>query len=365
MGRKHEGTVTVRPDGLVMFRVMVNGRRITTYGKTEKEARAKAAERLPLIGDTATGVKFSQLVEAWKQYGPEKHGLAPTTFDQYHYLIKARVSPLIDNRILESLTAKEMAKVIRQQEGSASTVRSVYAGLVHLFDFAVGQDLVAVNVMRDVKRPKSAPSKRRDISQEEAIRILKAAQGHRWEVAVWLGLGAGLRRGEMLGLRWSDVDFNSGFAHVTGNVTRSSAGLRRGDPKTQRGKRRVPLPDEVVSALRVHRRKQTEERLKAGSAWQDSDLVLTTEAGGMAEPRQLSRVWSGFASKAKVSDRGTHVGRHFAATTLLASGKASVADVAAMLGHDPAVLLNTYAAAVADGQRSAASVLGSALSVAE
>ena len=365
MGKKHEGTLTRRPDGRWMFRVMVNGRRITTYGKTQSEAKRKAAERMPLVGETATGVQFAHLVKSWTEYGAEKHGLAATTFDQYRYLVTSRVEPLIGKRILESLTAKEMAKVIRQQQGSASTVRSVYAALVHVLDYAVGQDLVAVNVMRDVKRPRAAASKRRDISQDEAIRILKAAQGHRWEVAVWLGLGAGMRRGEMLGLQWSDLDLDSGYAYISGNVTRSSAGLHRGDPKTRRGKRNVPLPDEVVSALRVHRRKQAEERLKAGSTWQDSGLVLTNEVGGMAEPRKLSRTWSSWASKAKVSDRGTHVGRHFAATTLLASGKASVADVAAMLGHDPSVLLNTYAAAVAEGQRSAASVLGAALTVAE
>jgi integrase len=92
--------------------------------------------------------------------------------------------------------------------------------------------------------------------------------------------------------------------------------------------------------------------------------VLTNELGGMAEPRQLSRVWSGWARRAGIKDRGTHVGRHFAATTLLASGRASVADVAQMLGHNPSVLLDTYASAIADGQRAAADVLGSALSAA-
>lgn len=97
--------------------------------------------------------------------------------------------------------------------------------------------------------------------------------------------------------------------------------------------------------------------------WADTDLVVTNEVGGLVEPRSLSRAWHGWARKAKVTDRGTHAGRHNAATTMLASGRASVADVAAQLGHDPAVLLNTYAVAVVDGQRAASDALGDSLSV--
>lgn len=361
MGKHHRGSVALRSDGRFMYRVLINGKQITTYGQTEEEARAKAAERLALIGDTGRTVKFAALVDMWVKYGHVKHGLAPTTFDQYRCLINARVVPLVGKRNLETLAAKDLATVIRQQQGAPSTLRSLYAALVHLFDFALGQGLVSENVVRKVRRPKSSASKRRDVSQADAIAILTAAQGHRWAIAVWLGLGAGLRRGEMLALRWSDIDFQQGSAHISGNVTRSSAGLHRGDPKTKRGKRRVPLPDEVLSALRQHRKRQAEERLAAGDVWQDCDLVVCNELGGMAEPRNLSRAWAVWAQSAGVSDTGTHVGRHFAATTLLASGKASVADVAAMLGHDPAVLLTTYASAVAQGQRAAADVLGASL----
>jgi len=103
-------------------------------------------------------------------------------------------------------------------------------------------------------------------------------------------------------------------------------------------------------------------QLRAGSAWTESGHVLTNEIGGMGEPRTLSRVWQAWAVKAKVNDTGTHVGRHFATPTLLASGHASVAYVAAMLGHDPSVLLSTYAVAVADGQRAVSSALRAALS---
>jgi hypothetical protein len=92
--------------------------------------------------------------------------------------------------------------------------------------------------------------------------------------------------------------------------------------------------------------------------WHEEGLVLTNEVGGLVEPRTLSREWQAWATAAAVKDTGTQLGRHYAATSMLASGAASVADVVAILGHDPAVLLNTYATAVASGQRAAVDVPG-------
>jgi integrase len=360
---KHEGTMTRRANGTYQYRVMIDGRRIATYGKTKDEARTKMAARVALLGDESRGVEFGAWLDAWTTVGHRGHGLAPTTFDQYRYLLTKHVRPVLGHRHVESITAKEVNRVLRMMPGAASTRRSTYAALNHIMELAVERELVGVNVMRYVKRPKLVGKVKRSLTQDQAIAILMTAKGHRWEVAVWLGLGAGLRRGEMLGLRWDDLDLNTCQAHITGNVTRSSAGLVRGKPKTNRGTRMVPLSSEVVDALRVHRKRQAEDRLRAGSAWDDSGHVLTNEVGGIAEPRKLSRVWSSWARLAGVTDRGTHVGRYFAATTMLASGQASVTDIAEMLGHDPAVLLSTYASSVAKGQRAASDVLGAALSV--
>jgi integrase len=360
---KHEGSMTRRPNGTYQYRVMIDGRRIATYGKTKDEARAKMSARIALIGDQSHGVEFEALLDAWIALGYEGHGMAPTTFDQYRYLLSKHIRPKLGARRVESITAKDVTKVLRGIERSASTRRSIYQAMKHIMELAVDRELVGTNVMGYVKRPRLTDKVKRSLSQAEAMAILMAAKDHRWEIAVWLGLGEGLRRGEMLGLRWADIDLAARQVHITGNVTRSSAGLVRGKPKTRRGTRLVPLSAEVVDALRQHRKRQTEERLRAGSAWDDSGHVLTNEVGGMAEPRKLSRVWASWARQAGVTDRGTHVGRYFAATTMLASGQASVTDIAEMLGHDPAVLLSTYASSVAKGQRAASDVLGAALSV--
>jgi integrase len=262
---------------------------------------------------------------------------------------------------LDRLDKRTAASALRLPGASASVRRATYAALVKVLDYAVDAGLVGVHVARQVPRPLAPEPRNREVSAADAQAILDKARGHRYEVAAWLAFGCGLRRGEVLALRWSEVDLKGGTLTVSGNVTRSSAGLQRGATKTRRGRRNVPVPPVVVQALKAHKKRQSREQLAAGSSWESTGLVVATELGGMVEPRTLSRVWQRWARDAGVADTGTHTGRHYAASTLLASGAASVADVAAQLGHDPAVLLNTYAVAVAEGQRAAADVLGSSL----
>ena len=298
----------------------------------------------------------------WRGLDPSAVGLRPTTRDQYATLIGAHLGTLDEIR-LDRLDKRTTALALRLPDASPSVRRATYAALVKVLDYAVDVGLVGVNVARQVPRPPAPEPRNREVSTDDARAILEQARGHRYEVAAWLAFGCGLRRGEVLALRWTEVNLKASTFTVSGNVTRSSAGLQRGATKTRRGLRNVPMPPVVTEALRAHKRRQTAEQLAAGSSWEQTGLVLTTELGGTVEPRTLSRVWQQWARRAGVEDTGTHTGRHYAASTLLASGAASVADVAAQLGHDPAVLLNTYAVAVADGQRAAAEILGASLQV--
>lgn len=368
-----EGTYYERPEsqgGGYLFRIMAGGQRVSGSGRTKKEAKAKAMERARLVGPRRTKGTLAELVDEWAELRNDggKRLLKPTTKDQYLTLLRSRVVPVIGNHRVESLTKRTIAEAFPPDStASASTQRSTYAALVRLLDYAVRRGRLALNVAREVDRPaKPSRTQPRSVDQKAAGRMLAAAADDRLGIAAWLGFGCGLRRGEMLALRWSDVDLEAGEISVSGNVTRSSAGLARGTTKTEHGDRLVPVPPVVVKQLRAHRERQDAERAElvskgVGEVWVDNDLVLANHVGGMVEPRKLSKRWQVWAKAAKLGDTGTHVGRHYAASTLLASGAASVADVAAQLGHDPAVLLNTYATAVAKGQRAAAEALGETL----
>jgi len=356
-----EGGYDARPNGRWRYRVLVNGQRVRGYGKTKAEAKADAEKRAALVGDRPARETFAELLDEWKRVDPVTVGLRPGTRDQYVTLLHAHVVDKLGPVRLNRLTKREAAAALRLPGSSASVRRATYAALVKVLDYAVDSGLLGANAAREVPRPPAPEPRNRSVKASEAAGILAAAKGHRWQVAAWLAFGCGLRRGEVLGLRWSEVDVSAKVLRVTGNVTRSSAGLVRGAPKTKRGTRQVPIPPVVVAALKAHRKRQAAEQLRAGSSGHDLDLVIANELGGYVEPRALSRTWKAWADAAGVEDTGTHTGRHYAASTLLASGAASVADVAAQLGHDPAVLLNTYAVAVASGQRAAAGVLGASL----
>lgn len=363
-GRKRgsgEGSYYRRKDGTWNFRVMIDGVRYSADGRTKTLAKLSALEKAEVGAKPDAIVTFGELVEEWSGLSATRVKLAPSTQDQYRSLLRTHALPTLEKARLDQLTKRVLARAVDGIEGSSSTRRSTYAALVKVLDYGVDTGRLGRNMAREVRRPHAAPAARRELSNAEAGDLIKAASGHRWEVAVWLSLGCGLRRGEVLALRWSDFNRDLTELAVTGNVTRTSAGLVRGAPKTRRGQRMVPVPTAVTTALRAHRAAQAESRLLVGPAWLDLGYVLTNEVGGIVEPRALSRVWAGWAKAAGLSDQGTHLGRHYAATTLLASGAASVADVAAQLGHDPAVLLNTYASAIATSQRAASDVLGASL----
>ena len=344
------------------YQILVNGRRVSGSGRTQAEAKRAALRRAKqLTQSPPTGRTLADLYEAWRALDPGAVGLRPTTRDQYVALLRAHVLPALGATGLARLDRRALGDTIRAVPGSGSTRRSTYAALVKLADHAVTTGELTDNPARAVPRPPTPQPRPRGLDAAGARAILAAAHGHRYEVAAWLSLACGLRRGEILALRWSDVDQHTRTLHITGSLSRSSAGLIRGAPKTRRGQRQVPLPDPVLDALHRRANQQATERQAAGSAWVGYGFILSNEIGGAVEPRTLSRVWQAWARTAGVTDTGTHAGRHFAASTLLASGRASVADVAAQLGHDPAVLLNTYAIAVADGQRAAADDLARTL----
>lgn len=365
-GRRNngEGIYTPRPNGTWQFRIRVNGHRVSGTGPTKTAAKAVAMERAALVGERKTTDTVSDLFDKWRGLSLDDRGVRATTADQYVSLIRTHVIPTLGDVRADRLTKRQVADLLDGMTGAASTRRSTYAALAKLMDYAEQRGYVSRNVVRDVPRPKTRKAAPRDATAADAAALLSKADGHRWAVAAHLAFGCGLRRGEILGLKWTDIDWTRGVLTVTGNVTRSSAGLVRGRPKNDRGVRQTPIPAPTLAALKAHRKAQSSERL-AATFWHDTGLVLTNEVGGAVDPRNLSRAWRGWASQAGLSDTGMHLGRHFAASALLSSGQASAKDVADMIGHDPSVLLNTYANAVAAGQRAAADALGDALIAAQ
>jgi len=175
---------------------------------------------------------------------------------------------------------------------SANTVRRVHAALHRALEQAVRWGLVARNVASLVEPPRTIRRQMKPLSAAEARAFVVAVSGHRLEALFVVAVTAGLRQGELLALRWSDVDLEQGWLRVVGSLARRrGAGVSVTDPKSARSRRGVELTAIAVDALRRHRQARAAERLQAGPLWKDRDLVFCNRMGGYL---MASHVSAGF-----------------------------------------------------------------------
>jgi integrase len=250
---------------------------------------------------------------------------------------------------------------LRAKELSDSTVRGVYTVLRQALDVAVRDGLIASNPAAKVNRPGIARKEARYLSAADVVRLLDAAKGLRYYLAVVVMSTTGLRRGEVAGLLWSSVDLDKGQLMVRHTLSRVGAELVLTEPKTDRSRRRVPLHAGVVTQLRAHRTRQLQERLQAGDQWTDTGAVFATEFGTMVDPRNLLRAVEIAARKAGFEDVGAHTMRHSAAVAWLESG-VHIKAAADLLGHSSiSITGDLYGHTSDDTARAAVDGLGAAL----
>ncbi|HEY7053539.1 MAG TPA: tyrosine-type recombinase/integrase [Mycobacterium sp.] len=250
---------------------------------------------------------------------------------------------------------------LRAKELADSTVRSVYTVLRQALDVAVRDGLLASNPVAKVKRPAVARQEANYLPAADVTRLLDAARGLRYYVAVLLMASTGLRRGEVSGLRWSDVDLDKGELRVRHTLSRVDGELVLTEPKTERSRRRVPLHAGVVAQLKAWRTQQLQERLAAGDQWTDTGVVFATEFGTMVDPRNLLRTVELAAAKAGIEDVGAHTMRHSAAIAWLESG-VHIKAAADLLGHSSiSITGDLYGHTSDDTARAAVDGLGAAL----
>ena len=193
--------------------------------------------------------------------------------------------------------------------------------------------------------------------------FLAAARGDRLFALFAVGVAVGLRKGELAGLRWEDVDLDQGLVHVRQTIQRVyGVGMVTGPPKSARSRRDVPLPVYAGVALKEHRTRQLEERLAMGRYWIDSGLVFTTTIGTGLDPRNLTRVLDELIAAAGVRRIRFHDLRHTCASLLLAQGVPArvVMDV---LGHSQfSITMDLYSHVMPSALREAADAIDRALS---
>ena len=279
------------------------------------------------------------------------------TCSDYKSLADRYLRPPLGHRKLAQITAPEIQAVYAAMQArglSPRTVRYAHSVIHSALEQAVKWRLLARNPAKLVDLPRTERREMRSLTAEEASHLLATARGTRWEALWTLLLTSGLRPGEALALRWSDLDGDRLRVQRT-LVWRPGGAWQLVEPKTPKARRVVSLPASARRALNVHRTKQLEERLKVGADWEALDLVFCSKRGRPLEYRLLvQRIFKPLVRQAGLPDLRPYDLRHSCATLLLAAGE-NVKVVSERLGHASASLtLDIYSHVLPDMQQRAA-----------
>jgi integrase len=344
-------------------------KRTTVYGTSEREVVGKLREiRKRLDAGTPAkdaGVALDTYATRWIGSTLAASDRKASTRQLYAGLTRTHIIGSDIGKLglkkISPPAVERFVLALRKSGKSESTVRQVYTIGRAILDAAVRDGLIARNPFAVVKRPKVTAKESTYLSPTELSALLESAKGSRYRPVFELLANTGMRRGEAMALRWSDVDLTNHLARVRGTLTRVDGELVVTPPKSARSHRTIPLSAGALAVLKLIKVRQAHERLHAGSAWVDTGYVFTTEAGGPCDPRNALRALKVAATKAKLEGVGLHTLRHSAASVMLSNG-VPLKVVSELLGHSGiSITADVYGHVSPDVSRSAVDVLGAAL----
>lgn len=343
-------------------------KRVTARTKRDVELQvAELIHKAESGGFTDAGkVTIREYFDRWLESAAPT--LRPSTSRRYRDVARLHIVCVIGNLKLAKLSAADVQRLYAgwlAAGQSPTSVHHVHAILHRALDQAVRWGLLLRNVTEAVDPPRRATTEMKTWDTPQVARVLAAAATDDLDALWRLALLTGMRRGEMLGLRWSDVDLDAGALSVRRTLSRGSTSrLEAGEPKTASGKRRVSLPGSVVESLRRHRVRQLQHRLATEAVYEDRDLVFANETGGAIHPNTLARRFAALVERAGVPTIRFHDLRHTCATLLRAEG-VHPKVVQERLGHATiAETLDRYSHVAPDMQRHAADRLDAAIGAA-
>ena len=349
----HEGSIYERQDGRWEGAVHIgweNGKRIRKFaiGHSRKEVADKLTklvqardEHRPIPNQRE---KLGPFLRRWLDE-TARPTLRASTYVSYDDILRLHLIPGLGRIAIAKLTPDEVQRFLNAKlaDGlSPRRVQYIHAVLRRALVTAERWGLVSRNVAKLVDPPRVVHHEITPFTPEQARAFLEANLEDRLHALYVTALGTGLRQGELLALRWDDVDLEVRRLRVRGSLARVNSKLVILEPKTERSRRNVALPEVVVTALRAHRTRQRQERLLAGSRWVDSGHVFTTSIGTPIEAAAVTRAFQRALVRAGLPHSRFHDLRHAAATFLLAQGF-TLEDVKNLLGHSSITLTsNTY-----------------------
>jgi integrase len=315
-------------------------RRVKMSGKTRAEVRRKLdeAQKAAAAGLTADDQRttVAEFCAYWLKHGLPAAAQSPNSIAGIHWAVDGHIVPRIGGRRLRDLTADDVDKLMRDMATagySKSSMVRVHGELARILRFAERRGKVMRNVATLVDVPAGPKKQGRSLTVAQAKAVLEAAEDDRLEALYVTGLLMGLRPGELLGLPWSAIDFETCRLRVAQSLKREHNKLHVGEPKTLRSRRTLDMPHLVVQALKKHHEHQRMERVEAGNSWVETDLVFTTTVGTPIDPSNLRREFDKLTRKAGIGHWHPHELRHSAASLLSAAG-VPIEQISDVLGHE-------------------------------
>ncbi|MEU4683457.1 tyrosine-type recombinase/integrase [Streptomyces xinghaiensis] len=358
------GTITKRKDGRFQAAVYVlqpDGTRARkfAYGKTWAECDTKRRELLAKVESGVPVPTRSAKLAEWLPYWLDnvvKPRRKLSTFDKYEAHVRLYLVPSLGAKRLESLGVADVRRFLvrLEQQTTAATAKESHRVLRTALSAACREELITRNVASLVEPPRAKSRELNPWTLDETLAFLAAARKDPLYAAFVLAIAMGLRRGEIVGLRWTDVDLEKRVLYVRQQTQRRRGVLYDDDPKGRR-RRAVPLPAMCVAPLRWHRMRQAAAKHRAGESWRDGGYVFATRTGSPVEPRNLYRSFTRVAESADLRVIRLHDARHGCATLLTAAG-AAPRVVMEILGHSQiSITMDVYTHVVQDTQREAIS----------
>lgn len=338
-----DGSVYKRQDGYwagAFYARTTSGarKRVVVYGKTLQEARDKL---LNAMQQARSGVpvpdeswKLGAYLEYWLEH-VVRHNRRPATYALYEMNVRLYLAPGLGTRRLNRLSVAAVQMFLNQRLEKGDSVRKVQimrTVLSAALSRAVREELIPRNVARLVELPQWQRGSIRPWTADEAKQFLAVAQPDPLYAAFVLLILYGLRRGEVLGLRWADIDFEAGTIQVRQQLQRIQGQLILGPVKTRASQRDMPLLDLAREALEGQAAQQAAHRADMGSAWPPTELVFTTRTGRPVEPRNLVRSFRRICDGNGLRTIKLHHLRHVVAS-LLKDLHVPARDAQVILGH--------------------------------
>ncbi len=367
MGRKRgngEGTIYQAADSKWIAQASINGRRRSVYGKTRKEVQVKLRT---LLSNAEQGVlpgpqrlTVSQFLSYWLE-DVARPRVRKRTYESYEGSVRNHIVPALGRLKVGELQAahlQKLYKALREKNLSSASVQRVHAVIRSSLRHAVDTGLVHRSVATMVHPPTPERVEFTTLTPEQVRVLLTAATDARHRALLTVAVYCGLRQGELLGLKWEDIDTESATLKVRRQLGHDGS---YSEPKTKAARRTVDLSQPVLDALKEYRTDQLQSRLMAGSEWEDNGLVFTTQRGRPLGYRNVIRNFHALLDRTALPRIRFHDLRHTTATLQLASG-ADIKQVQELLGHSQVTLtLGTYTHVQPSRRREAADRLAALL----